>query len=45
MASRSRLHVRLQGRVGEQATFFVENPGGNALRFKPLNDAARLFAA
>ncbi|MCB9758574.1 MAG: VOC family protein [Alphaproteobacteria bacterium] len=37
--------VRFQGQVGEQGTFFVEDPAGNALEFKSFRDPARLFAA
>lgn len=37
-------HVRFEGKVGEQATFFVVDPSGNALEFKAFKDDARLFA-
>ena len=37
-------HVRFEGEVGEQATFFVVDPSGNALEFKAFKDDARLFA-
>jgi extradiol dioxygenase family protein len=37
-------HVRFQGQIGEQATFFVRDPSGNALEFKAFRDPARLFA-
>jgi extradiol dioxygenase family protein len=37
-------HVRFQGKPGEQATFFIEDPSGNALEFKAFQDPARLFA-
>ncbi len=37
-------HVRFRGQVGEQATFFIEDPSGNALEFKAFRDPARLFA-
>lgn len=37
-------HVRFRGAVGEQATFFVRDPSGNALEFKSFKDQARLFA-
>ena len=37
-------HVRFAGQVGEQATFFVRDPSGNALEFKAFRDPARLFA-
>lgn len=36
--------VRFQGEVGEQGTFFVEDPSGNALEFKSFRDPRRLFA-
>jgi extradiol dioxygenase family protein len=30
--------------VGEQATFFLYDPSGNALEFKAFQDPAQLFA-
>jgi extradiol dioxygenase family protein len=36
--------VRFPGQIGEQATFFVRDPSGNALEFKSFRDPARLFA-
>lgn len=36
--------VRFAGQVGEQGTFFVLDPSGNALEFKSFRDPARLFA-
>ena len=36
--------IRFRGEVGEQATFFLEDPSGNALEFKSFRDPARLFA-
>ena len=36
--------VRFQGQVGEQGTFFVRDPSGNALEFKSFRDPSRLFA-
>jgi len=36
--------VRFRGKVGEQATFFVRDPSGNALEFKAMADPERLFA-
>ena len=36
-------HVRFAGEVGEQGTFFVEDPSGNALEFKSFKDPSRLF--
>lgn len=39
-----RPHVRFAGEVGEQATFFLTDPSGNALEFKAFRDIGRLFA-
>jgi len=36
--------VRFAGQVGEQATLFITDPGGNAIEFKSFRDPARLFA-
>jgi len=36
--------VRFRGQVGEQGTFFVLDPSGNALEFKTFRDPAQLFA-
>jgi len=36
--------VRFAGEAGEQATFFVLDPSGNALEFKAFRDPRRLFA-
>ena len=36
--------VRFAGQVGEQGTFFVRDPAGNALEFKTFRDPSRLFA-
>lgn len=36
--------VRFQGEVGEQATFFLRDPSGNALEFKAFADPSRIFA-
>ncbi|MBK5921682.1 glyoxalase [Rhodothalassium salexigens] len=36
-------HVRFEGRAGEQGTFFVRDPAGNALEFKTFRDRANLF--
>jgi hypothetical protein len=38
-------HVRFRGEVGEQGTFFVQDPSGNDLEFKSFRDPARLFCA
>ena len=36
--------VRFRGQAGEQATFFLRDPSGNALEFKAFADPGRLFA-
>lgn len=36
--------IRFAGEIGEQATFFLNDPSGNALEFKSFRDPARLFA-
>lgn len=36
--------VRFVGQPGEQGTFFVVDPSGNALEFKSFQDPSRLFA-
>ncbi len=36
--------IRFQSQVGEQATFFLYDPSGNALEFKAFQDPAQLFA-
>ncbi|NQV85497.1 MAG: glyoxalase [Woeseiaceae bacterium] len=36
--------VRFKGEVGEQATFFILDPCGNALEFKSFADPTQLFA-
>lgn len=35
--------VRFQGEVGEQWTFFVDDPSGNALEFKAFADDDQVF--
>lgn len=37
-------HVRFGGTPGEQGTFFLRDPSGNALEFKGFRDSSRLFA-
>ena len=37
-------YVRFQGQPGEQGTFFVRDPSGNALEFKTFRDISMLFA-
>jgi len=36
--------IRFAGQPGEQATFFLRDPAGNALEFKAFADPSRLFA-
>lgn len=36
--------IRFQGQPGEQATFFLLDPAGNALEFKSFKDDAMIFA-
>lgn len=36
-------HIRFKGAVGEQATFFLYDPSGNAVEFKSFQDPAQLF--
>jgi extradiol dioxygenase family protein len=36
--------IRFAGKVGEQATFFLYDPSGNALEFKSFRDPSQLFA-
>lgn len=36
--------IRFAGEVGEQATFFVRDPSGNAIEVKSFKDRSRLFA-
>jgi extradiol dioxygenase family protein len=36
--------IRFEGMPGEQATFFILDPSGNALEFKAFDDEARIFA-
>ena len=37
-------HIRFAGQAGEQATFFVVDPSGNALEIKAFENADQLFA-
>lgn len=37
--------IRFVGEVGEQATFFILDPSGNALEFKSFRDPERMFAS
>lgn len=36
--------IRFEGEVGEQATFFILDPSGNAIEFKSFADPSQLFA-
>ncbi len=36
--------IRFKGEPGEQGTFFIRDPSGNALEFKCFEDMGRLFA-
>ena len=36
-------HVRFKGKVGEQATFFLEDPSGNCLEFKAFKEPGDVF--
>ncbi|WP_371193709.1 VOC family protein [Glaciecola sp. SC05] len=38
-------YIRFQGEVGEQGTFFLFDPSGNALEFKYFEDMTQLFAS
>ena len=37
--------IRFQGEPGEQGTFFLLDPAGNALEFKYFKDRSKLFVA
>ena len=37
-------YVRFAGKPGEQGTFFVIDPSGNALEFKSFRDDSQIFA-
>lgn len=37
-------HIRFEGEIGEQATFFLSDPCGNCIEFKAFRDPTRLFA-
>ena len=36
--------IRFKGEAGEQGTFFIRDPAGNALEFKCFEDMSQLFA-
>ena len=38
-------YIRFAGEVGEQGTFFICDPSGNALEFKTFRDMNQVFAA
>jgi uncharacterized protein len=38
-------HIRFKDAVGEQATFFLEDPAGNCLEFKAFKDPESIFRA
>jgi extradiol dioxygenase family protein len=38
-------HIRFGGEAGEQGTFFIIDPGGNALEFKGFRNLNQLFVA
>lgn len=37
-------YIRFEGEAGEQGTFFICDPSGNALEFKTFRDEAQIFA-
>lgn len=37
-------YIRFEGKPGEQATMFFNDPAGNALEFKAFKDIGQLFA-
>jgi len=37
-------YIRFKGQAGEQGTFFIYDPSGNALEFKYFNNLSSLFA-
>ena len=37
-------YIRFKGKAGEQGTFFLFDPAGNALEFKYFNDLEQVFA-
>ncbi|NNL86138.1 MAG: glyoxalase [Myxococcales bacterium] len=43
VAFRIEPRLRFAGEVGEQGTFFVEDPSGNVLEFKGFADLSQLF--
>ena len=37
-------HIRYPGKIGEQATMFLDDPSGNSIEFKSFRDDKKLFA-
>lgn len=37
-------YLRFEGEAGEQGTFFITDPSGNALEFKTFKDMTQVFA-
>ena len=37
-------HIRYPGKIGEQATMFIDDPSGNSIEFKSFRDDEKLFA-
>ena len=37
-------YIRFEGKPGEQATMFFEDPSGNAIEFKSFKDPSQIFA-
>jgi hypothetical protein len=38
-------YIRFKGKIGEQGTFFLFDPAGNALEFKYFDDLTQVFAS
>lgn len=38
-------YIRFRGQAGEQGTFFIADPSGNAIEFKGFADLSQLFAS
>ena len=38
-------HIRFKGQLGEQAVFFLRDPGGNCLEFKAFKQSSDIFRA
>ena len=37
-------HIRFEGKVGEQATLFIQDPSGNGIELKSFREPDQLFA-